>query len=148
LHTEEEKLLAKNLQGPSHLLLPSHLRQTLLLVQLGLPLLNMLARWRMLQRKVLDHQIAPLEVPRRLVSVEQQSRWTQERRRPRNGRRNQRLFFALTICKKRLATKCHLRWQRLFREPVLLRRYVLPVDPERHGGFINNLLWGFKSDFC
>jgi hypothetical protein len=102
----------------------------------------------MLQRKVLDHQTAPLEVPRRLVSAEQQSRWTQERRRPQNGGRNQRLFFALTICKRRLATKCHLRWRRLFREPVLLKRYVLPVAPERHGGFVNNPLWGFKSDFC
>jgi hypothetical protein len=30
----------------------------------------------------------------------------------------------------------------------LLKRYVLPVAPERHGGFVNNLLWGFKSDFC
>jgi hypothetical protein len=110
LHTEEEKLLARNPQGPNHLLLPSHLRQTLLLVQLGLPLLlNMLARWRMLQRKVLDHQIAPLEVPRRLVLAEQQSRWTQERRKPQSGGRNQRLFFALTICKRRLATKYHLR---------------------------------------
>jgi hypothetical protein len=66
LRIEEEKFLARNLQGPSHLLLPFHLHRTLLLAQLGLPLLpSMLARWQMLQRKVLDHQIAPLKVPRR-----------------------------------------------------------------------------------
>jgi hypothetical protein len=66
MRTEEEKLLARNLQEPNHLLLPFHLHRMLLLVQLGPPLLlNMLARWRMIQRKVLDHQIAPLEVPRR-----------------------------------------------------------------------------------
>jgi hypothetical protein len=62
----EEKLLARNLQEPNHLLLPFHLHRMLLLTQLGLPLLpSMLARWRMFQRKVLDCQIAPLKVPRR-----------------------------------------------------------------------------------
>jgi hypothetical protein len=56
LRTEEERFLARNLQGPSHLLLPFHLRRMLLLGQLGFLLLpSMLARWRMLQRKVLDH---------------------------------------------------------------------------------------------
>jgi hypothetical protein len=49
LRTEEEKFLAKNLQGPSHLLLPFHLRRMLLLAQLGFLLPpSLLARWRML----------------------------------------------------------------------------------------------------
>jgi hypothetical protein len=66
LRTGEEKFLARNLQGPSHLLLPFRLPLTLLSAQLGLPLLpNVLARWRMLQRKMLDHQTALLKVPRR-----------------------------------------------------------------------------------
>jgi hypothetical protein len=66
MHTEEERFLARNLQEPSHLLLPFHLHQTLLLAQLGLPpLLSISARWRMFQKKVLDHQIALLKVPRR-----------------------------------------------------------------------------------
>jgi hypothetical protein len=66
LRTEEERFLARNLQGPSHLLLPFHLHWMLLLAQLGLPLLpSMLARWRMLQKKVLDRQFAPLKVPRK-----------------------------------------------------------------------------------
>jgi hypothetical protein len=55
LRTEEEKLLARNLQELNHLLLPFHLHRMLLPAQLGLPLLpSMLARWRMFQRKVLD----------------------------------------------------------------------------------------------
>jgi hypothetical protein len=37
---------------------------------------------------------------------------------------------------------CHLLWQRLFREPVLSKRYVLPVAPERHGGFLNSIRYG------
>jgi hypothetical protein len=37
---------------------------------------------------------------------------------------------------------CHLLWQRLFREPVLLKRYVLPVAPERHGGFLDSIHYG------
>jgi hypothetical protein len=36
----------------------------------------------------------------------------------------------------------HLLWQRLFREPVLLKRYVLPVAPERHGGFVDSIRYG------
>jgi hypothetical protein len=66
LHTEEEKFLARNLQGPSHLLLPFHLHWTFQPAQLGSQLLpSMLAMWLMLQRKMLDCQIAPLKVPRR-----------------------------------------------------------------------------------
>jgi hypothetical protein len=66
LRTGEEKFLAKNLQGLSHLLLPYHLHLTLLSTQLDLPLLpNGLIRWRMLQRKLLDRQTALLEVPGR-----------------------------------------------------------------------------------
>jgi hypothetical protein len=30
---------------------------------------------------------------------------------------------------------CQPLWQHLFREPALLKRYVLPVALERHGGF-------------
>jgi hypothetical protein len=37
---------------------------------------------------------------------------------------------------------CHLLWQRLFREPVLSKRYVLPVVPERHGGFSYVIRYG------
>jgi hypothetical protein len=66
LRAGEEKFLAKNLQGPSHLLLPFRLHLMLLSAQLGLPLLpNRLVRWRMLQRKLLDHWTAPLEMPGR-----------------------------------------------------------------------------------
>jgi hypothetical protein len=66
LRIGEEKFLAKNPQELSHPLLLFHLHRTLLLAQLGLPLLlSVLAKWRMLQKKVLDHQIAPLKVPRR-----------------------------------------------------------------------------------
>jgi hypothetical protein len=36
----------------------------------------------------------------------------------------------------------HLLWQRLFREPVLLKRYVFPVAPERHGGFVDSIRYG------
>jgi hypothetical protein len=149
LHTEEERFLARNLQGPSHLLLLFHLHQTFLLAQLGLPpLLSLPAKWRMLQKKVLDHQIAPLKVPRRFILAEKHFRRIQELGKLQSGIRKQKLFSALTICKSRPVTMCHLQWRHSFREPVLLKRYVLPVAPERHGGFVNNPLWGSKVDFC
>jgi hypothetical protein len=62
--------------------------------------------------------------------------------RPQNGRINQRPFFALIIYKRRPVTMYHMLWQRLFREPVLLKRYVLLVAPELHGGFADSIRYG------
>jgi hypothetical protein len=39
-----------------------------------------------------------------------------------------------------------LLWRHLFREPALLKRYVLPVAPERHGGFSYRICYGASRE--
>jgi hypothetical protein len=90
---------------------------------------------------MLDRRTALLKVPRRLALAEKWSRWTQELR-PQSRRRNQKPFSALTIYKRRPVTMCHPLWQHLFRELALLKRYVFPVAPNRHGGLSYMIRYG------